>query len=327
MSDFYERVATLRRTGEVFAVATVVGRRPPVSAHVGDHAIVFLDGRMEGFVGGACSREIVRQQAREALQSGQGRLVSIRPDATASSGAEHVVVPMSCASEGAIDVYIEPCVRPHSLVVVGTTPVAAALARLGRALDYDVVRVVDAREQRQAEADSPGERVEPLDSLEALVRATGSNTAVVVASQGHYDEDALASALKAGAGYVGLVASHKRGAVIRTMLEENGVAGTSAIRTPAGLDLGARTPAEVGLSILAEIVKARPAGAADTRDASNAEPATGAATAIDPVCGMRVEIATARHTTSLGGVEYYFCGAGCRAAFVKDPQNFLQPHS
>ncbi len=135
MNDFFERVAALRRDGEIFAVATVVGRRPPVSAHLGDHAIVFADGRMEGFVGGACSREIVRQQAREALDAGHGRLVSIRPDAadTSESTAEHVVVPMTCASEGAIDVYIEPCLRPRSLVVVGDTPVAAALARVGRA--------------------------------------------------------------------------------------------------------------------------------------------------------------------------------------------------
>jgi xanthine dehydrogenase accessory factor len=136
---------------------------------------------------------------------------------------------------------------------------------------------------------------------------------------------------------VGLVASRKRGAAIRGLLEDSGVAGTMAIRVPAGLDLGAHTAPEVALSILAEIVKAPaprqarcdlapaiPAPAAgDPEPAPRlAEPASG----IDPVCGMRVEIAGARHTATLDGVEYYFCGAGCRARFVKDPQAFLQPH-
>ncbi len=131
MTKFHERVAQLGREGRSFATATVVGRRAPVSAHLGDRAIVFADGRMEGFVGGACSREIVRMQALEAITTGAGRLVSIQPDAGGSeSTADRIVVPMTCASEGAVDVYIEPFVQARLLVVVGTTPIAAALARV-----------------------------------------------------------------------------------------------------------------------------------------------------------------------------------------------------
>src|SRR6478672_220715 len=119
MINFFERVAALQRDKQSFAVATVVTRRAPVSAHLGDHAIVFADGRMEGFVGGACSREIVRQQALEAIRARHGRLVSIAPDGAnprgpgpaAESTAEHVVVSMTCASEGAVDVYVEPIVQ------------------------------------------------------------------------------------------------------------------------------------------------------------------------------------------------------------------------
>src|SRR5580765_2058257 len=118
--DFYERIARLGREGQSFAIATVVGRRAPVSSHLGDRAIIFADGRMEGFVGGACSHEIVRTQALDVLASGQSRLVSIRPDAASvQSAADHVVVPMTCASEGAVDVYIEPLARPRLLIVVG----------------------------------------------------------------------------------------------------------------------------------------------------------------------------------------------------------------
>jgi len=330
MIDFFERVAALRRDGEVFAVATVVGRRAPVSAHLGDHAIVFGDGRMEGFVGGACSREIVRQQAREALQSGQGRLVSIRPDAAAAgdSSAEHVMVRMACASEGAIDVYIEPCLRPRSLVVVGATPVASALARLGRAMEYTVVRVVEEREMADLAADAAahGVRLEPLAALETVVGRRCGGAAVVVASQGHYDEGALTSVLKARPGYVGLVASRKRGTMVRGMLEASGVPGVETIRVPAGLDLGARTATEIALSILAEVVKAQLVPPVVESVRSEA-PAAAPASAVDPVCGMTVEIAGARHTASIEGVDYYFCCAACRTRFISDPPAFRHARS
>lgn len=328
--DFFEQIVALRREGQPFAVATVVGRHAPVSAHLGDRAIVFADGRMEGFVGGACSREIVRKQALDALATRCGRLVSIRPDAKAAAGStpEHVIVPMTCVSEGAIDVYVEPFVQPRRLIVVGATPVAAALARLARSMDYEVVRAVDTPEHRdiEQEAASLGVKLARLDDLEGLLKG-GADEAVVVASQGHYDDLALTSALKRGSGYVGLVASRKRGASVRGLLQDSGVPGVATIRNPAGLDLGARTPAEVALSILAEIVQLRPAGTVIERpapaevrpaDTSSAAPTI----AIDPVCQMEVEIATARHTAELDGVVYYFCCAACRSGFLKDPSKY-----
>jgi xanthine dehydrogenase accessory factor len=195
-------------------------------------------------------------------------------------------------------------------------------------MEYDVVRVVDARQKSSLETEAPGMRIETLESLETLVRRAGRAAAVVVASQGHYDEEALASVLKAGAGYVGLVASRKRGATVQKLLAESGVDGTAAIRVPAGLDLGARTPPEIALSILAEIVEAQFSEAPSKSEATTETRQVAASSvAIDPVCGMRVQIAGARHTASLDGVEYYFCGAGCRAGFVKDPQAFLQSRS
>lgn len=329
MVSFFERVAALQREGQSFAVATVVARRAPVSAHLGDHAIVFADGRMEGFVGGACSREIVRRQALQSLQARHARLVSIRPDASEAvdSSAEHIVVPMTCASEGAVDVYVEPFVQARLLVVVGATPVADALARLARSMDYQVTRVVDAREQPDidAEAASLGVKVATLDALEAILGQGASDYAVVVASQGHYDEEAVEVSLKSRVPYVGLVASRKRGTTIRALLEERGVARLVALRNPAGLDLGARTAQEVALSILAEIVQMLPSGtplatsaAIAGTDASPAAPAS----AVDPVCGMQVDVATARHTADVDGVVYYFCCANCRARFVKQPQDY-----
>jgi xanthine dehydrogenase accessory factor len=324
--DIFEGMVTLRRDGLLFAVATVVGRRAPVSAHLGDRAIVYADGRIEGFVGGACSREIIRQQALEALQARCGRLVSIRPDASEPGDGDHVVVPMTCVSEGAVDVYVEPFVQARRVVVVGATPVAEALARLARAMEYDVVRVVDERERQDVEpgAEPRGVKVVALDALDTILQAGAPGQAAVVASQGHYDEQALESILKSGAAYVGLVASRTRGAAVRAVLEENGVPGFETIRNPAGLQLGARTPPEVAVSILAEIVQAHPGGAVAQPPAAAAPAATAPtpAIALDPVGGMRVDVGTARHTAEVEGTVYYFCCAQCRARFLRDPQQY-----
>jgi xanthine dehydrogenase accessory factor len=328
MPDFFDRIAALRQSGEAFAVATVVARRPPVSAHLGDRAIIFADGRMEGFVGGACSREIVRKQALAAMRARHACLVSIRPDATEASASdpEHVVVPMTCVSEGAIDVYVEPHVQPRRLIVLGATPVADALSRIALSLDYQVVRVVGERERRDIDAaGAQGMLVETLESLETVLRAGASeDTAAVVASQGHYDEQALEIILKCGASYVGLVASRKRGASVRDNVEGRGVPGLDDVRIPAGLDLGARTPPEVALSILAEIVQTRPSGSL-TYVGQDFSPARPPETAIDPVCRMEVEIATAQHTADVGGTRFYFCCIQCQARFTKEPARYLEP--
>jgi xanthine dehydrogenase accessory factor len=328
--DLFERIAALRRERQPFALATVVARRAPVSSHLGDRAIVFADGRMEGFIGGGCAREIIRKQALEVLQTRSGRLVSIRPDASEriESSGEQVVIPMSCVSEGAVDVYVEPFVEARRLVVVGATPVAEALTRLARAMDYDVCRVVDAGEQRDvaSTAEALGATVITLDALEKTLNEGTERhleQAAVVVSQGHYDEQALESILKCRVSYVGLVASRKRGAVVRSLLEQQGGSGAAAVRMPAGIDLGARTPAEVALSILAEIVQANPSDAPAQTMATVAAPET--VMAVDPICGMTVDVATARHTAEVDGETYYFCCANCRALFVRDPRQYRIP--
>jgi xanthine dehydrogenase accessory factor len=337
MDDFFDRVAALKRDGQPFAVATVVARRPPVSAHLGDRAIIFADGRMDGFVGGACSREIIRKQALEVLRTRAARLVSIRPEVNgaAEPGSERVVVAMTCASEGAVDVYVEPIVRPRTIVVAGATPVAAAVARIARAMRYDVVRVVDGAEQGDVNADaaSIGARVATLDRLEAILGEAAANSgdsAAIVASQGHYDEPALEVILKAGVPYVGLVASHKRGATVRAGLAESRVPNVERLRNPAGLDLGARSPEEVALSILGEIVQlgTRAASSDHPPGAQAPSPAPAApVVATDPVCHMEVNVATAKHVAEVDGTTYYFCCPGCRGRFVKDPQRYLSAAS
>jgi xanthine dehydrogenase accessory factor len=321
--EFFEQAAAFRREGRPFAVATVVARRAPVSAHLGDRAIVFVDGQMEGFVGGACSHEIIRRQALEVLRSRRARLVSIRPDAShLDELPEHVTVAMTCASEGAIDVYVEPFLPAPRLIVAGATPAASALVRLAHNMDYEVVRAVQLRERRDVEADVavPGVSVVALETLAPVVDegvSRGLEQSAVVASQGHYDEEALEILLTRPLFYIGLVASRRRAGMITAYLKEQGISGLTALRNPAGLDLGARTPIEVALSILAEIVQVRTANAP-----AHADPPRAAATAVDPVCGMDVDIANAHYTADVDGRTYYFCCPICQSHFVRNPQQF-----
>jgi xanthine dehydrogenase accessory factor len=159
--------------------------------------------------------------------------------------------------------------------------------------------------------------------------AGSPDLSAVVVSQGHYDEEALEAILHAGVPYVGLVASRTRGAAVKALLEDHGVPGVTTIRNPAGLDLGARTAPEVALSILAEIVQARPAGAARAATSEAARPpaaqltTSATATAIDPVCGMSVVVASARHQAEHDGVTYHFCCRNCASKFLTDPQAYL----
>jgi xanthine dehydrogenase accessory factor len=263
--QFLKQLEELDRTQVPYATATVVVRRSPVSAHLGDRAIVTADGRMEGFVGGSCSRDIVRRQGLDAIRTGIARLLRIRPEPEATddvSDAQTVIVPMGCASEGAVDVYIEPHLPARTLLIVGHTPVAAELARLGSVLaGYRVQRVVATEELRDLSSDATTSAV-AIESLAGYLSELGAQRerlVAVVASQGHYDERALSQLLSGEPqAFVGLLASRKRATAVLGALEQEGVPHDrlATVRNPVGLDIGARTPGEVAVSILAEIISA-----------------------------------------------------------------------
>jgi len=369
---FYDRVAGLERDHASFAIATVVARRSPVSSHLGDRALIFADGHMEGFVGGSCSRDIVRRHALEAIRSRRPLLLRIRPDGRSEARADRrdqdasaaddltrtdrVTIPMSCSSEGAVDVYIEPRVPLRRLIVVGFTPIAEALARIAIALDYDVVRVVIESELRDLQyrpalaphggiaagdaaahseqaniAAVPGVRLLELRALrlmlDGLDDAQQRDLVAIVASQGHYDELALEVLLDFPIAFTGLLASRRRAATVLGVLAQQGLSAErlAAIHQPVGLDLGARSPGEVAVSILAEIIAlGQTAPAATPPDAASpAEPTAASGVAIDPICGMEVEITAALDRFEHAGTTYYFCCAGCRATFAADPQHAL----
>jgi xanthine dehydrogenase accessory factor len=325
----FDRLAELERSGQAFALATVVGRRAPVSATLGDRAIVFADGRMEGYVGGACARDIVLTWALGALRRGRSQLLSIRPGfaterAAGEDGIDRVVVPMGCASEGAIEIYIEPHLPRRRLIVVGFTPVAEAVARVGASLDYRVTRFVLAKEVAQLKAE-PEVEIFALDELGSFLEREGSDAAriaAVVASQGHYDESALERLLAIPLGYLGVLASRKRMDALRGSLTQSGVGleRLLQIRNPIGLDIGAQGPAEIALSILAEIVSLAPR---EAEVEENPAATAGPETVVDPICGMRVEPGGESPKLEHAGVTYYFCCDGCLRRFASEPQRHL----
>ena len=225
------RTDALTASRTPFAVATVVRRQRPSSVRPGDSAVVLADGTIEGFVGGACAEESVRLHALRVLETGEPLLLRIVPgevEGPAQEGA--VTVSNPCLSGGALEIFLEPHVPAPRLVIVGNTPIALALSRLASEVGFDAYM---GTVLSHAFADD--------------------DAAVVVASHGHGEEEALEAALATAVPYVGLVASRVRGAAVRESLD----ADTTRLRTPAGLDIGARTPEEVALSILAEIVAVR----------------------------------------------------------------------
>lgn len=293
-SEVLVQAGRLADEGRPYALATVVRVVRPASTRRGDRALVTPDGALAGWVGGACSEPIVVREALRALADGEPRLVRIGPAGSGVGAPDDVVVAESrCASEGVVEVLIEPELPGPLLAVLGEGVAGRTLAQLARIVGW---RVTD--------------QLDPDTSADA----------VVVATMGHGDEDALASALKAGVGYVGLVASARRAAVVLEALREQGIgeADLARVRSPAGRDLGPSTQEEIAVAVLAELVDWRHglAGAAQAIAAGVASAGVAAAEAVDPVCGMTVAVAGAP-TAVRGGVTWYFCSVGCRDHFER----------
>lgn len=295
-----DRAEQLRSEREPFALATVVRAQHPTSVIPGDAAIVHADGTIEGFVGGVCAEASVRLQALRALETGEAVLLRILPpgeglgEGGIATAEGSVTVQNPCLSGGALEVFVEPRRPRPVLAVVGETPIALALADLGERVGYEVVRGAAAAE--------PGP----------------DRAALVVASHGRDEERPLAAALRAGVPYVALVASNVRGESVRGELDVPGPL-REQLRTPAGLEIGARTPPEIALAILAEIVATRgQAPAPAERPAGRDATETGLKMTADPVCGMDVAVSDASVHLDVGGQRFYFCCEGCRDTFAAD---------
>ncbi|MEP9381680.1 XdhC family protein [Nocardioides cheoyonin] len=301
-----ERARELAEAGEAVALATVVWRQGPSSGHQGSRAIVTAEGRVEGWIGGACAEPVVLREARDVIGSGEPRLLYLGTgsgdEPTVPEGATYVS--MSCQSEGALQIFVEPVLPVTDLVVVGRTPMVATLADLAAAIGW-----------RARAVDTPDLPSTPL----------ARHSIVVVATQGHDDEDAVRWALESlpdGPAFVGLVASRKRGDAVLGYLADRGVDPEllRRVHNPVGLDLGHTTHAEIAVAVLAQLVQLRAAGAL--------RPATGPSRteeALDPVCHMSVPADDSHWPLERDGSTYYFCCPGCHDRFAEDPTAYLVP--
>ncbi|MFL6168261.1 MAG: XdhC family protein [Ornithinibacter sp.] len=284
------RIDELSTTGVPFVQATVVRAQEPTSARPGDRAIILADGSIEGFVGGHCAAGSVRSAALDALDSGQSMLLRVLPDGDdvfpESPGASIVVNP--CLSGGALEIYLEPLLPAPVLHLVGTSPVADAVADVARVVGFVVDR--DDAPTRQA-------------------------TAVVVSSHGGDEAGEVRAALEEGVGFVGVVCSRTRGEALLADLDLTG-ADAARVHVHVGLDIGARTAPEIGLSIVGAIVRGiRVDGLAAP---PSAQTAPAPLQAVDPVCGMTVTVGPDTAHAVVDGVDHWFCMTGCRDRFVAD---------
>jgi xanthine dehydrogenase accessory factor len=306
-TDLLARAEELRAARTPYVLATVVRAERPTSAKAGDSALILADGTLDGFVGGTCAESTVRLQGLRLLQTGASTLLRITPEAEVAEprpagrptdeAEGMVIVNNPCLSGGSLEIFLEAMMPAPLIHVHGDAPVARALVRVGAAAGYDLV------------------------AANAATAIPPDTAAVVIASHGRGEEAALAAAVRADVPYIALVASRKRGEIVLASV------GVSAerVHSPAGLDIGARTASEVAVSILAEIIATRtvPIPVTAVAAPTSPRPAEIGSTALDPVCGMTVSVTADALATEHAGQMYYFCGSGCKVAFIDDPHRYL----
>jgi xanthine dehydrogenase accessory factor len=308
------RIGELTRSGQAFALATVVWRQGPSSSKQGSRAIITADGQLDGWIGGACAEPVVIREAKQVIADGTARLLLLGDPGQFGTVVPKgmTVVPISCQSEGALEVYIEAVLPVPHLVIVGGSPMTRTLAQLARALDWSTDLVATGEF-------GPG--------------SASERSMVIVATQGHGDEDMIERAVAMNPAYLGLVASRKRGEAVLGYLADRGVPQEQLdrVHAPAGLDLGKTTHEEMAVAILAELVQLRASGTLAQvpapRPGHRAELTQAELTqaeAVDPVCGMTVAPGPSGLPLEHGGATYHFCCAGCRRSFEEDPDAYIK---
>jgi xanthine dehydrogenase accessory factor len=315
-ADVLADAVELTRARTPFVLATVVWRRGPSSGHVGSKAVVLADGTVHGWLGGACAEPTMIREARAALDDGVPRRLFLgAPDELAAHDIdETITVPMACESEGAVEIYLEPFLPAPQVVVIGRSPAVHVLTVQARVLGWDVAVIDDGGD--------PDEHPVPelvRTSLDLAGLGVGPCTAIVVATQGHYDDLALRAALHTDAGYIGVVAAEKRASALVELLRDNGLddAQLARVHAPAGLDLGPVDNAEIAVAVLADLVARRSSG--QLRGPGSAGPVE----AVDPVCGMTVFVTTAKYHAEHEGTDYWFCAPGCLQVFKRNLGSYV----
>ncbi len=287
--DLEDQCNDLRAREEPFVLATVVAYKSPQSAKPGSKAIIKSDGTMLGWIGGGCVQPIVLREAKEALQTGQSKLLTISPDDPRDDWKGVQSFRMTCEGGGSLEIYLEPFLPKPQLLVIGSSPVAETLAQLGALLDFKVVA---------AETD-----------LSSVKDQINESSYVVIATMGNSDEEGLLAVVGTRPKYLGLVASKKKSEALFEYARSTGATDEdiAVITCPAGVEIGSETLPEIALSIAAEIVRVRRASSEPQVVVENV--------ATDPVCGMTVDIASAKYSSVVDGQTFYFCCLRCKETF------------
>jgi xanthine dehydrogenase accessory factor len=347
---FLKKADELTAKGESFAFAVVVRTEGPSSGKAGDKAIVTADGTLWGWVGGGCTQPVVIKEALKALADGRARLVRITPGASPESPVGVVDYAMKCHSGGALDIFIEPVTAKPRILILGRSPAAKTLARLAAAVGFSVAAAApETSRENFPDADLV------LDDLGLGDLKIGAQTFIVVSTQGERDEEGLELALSTEASYIAFISSRTKAEKILKSFAAAGATEESLkrVRAPAGMAIGAKSPEEIAVSVLAEIIQvkaARAQSAQAAQSATSAQPAqtasprlgqitlgaetqpsaeaasgagqTATEEAVDPICGMTVKIARAKYTSEYRGAKFYFCCAGCKQAFDQQPEKY-----
>lgn len=321
---FLEKGQELRKKNEPFAIALVVRREAPSSGKTGDKAIINKFGEIIGWVGGGCVRAIIIKEAEDAMKTGRARLVRIGKALNQSQQEGVMEYKMTCQSEGLVEVFIEPVLPPPHLVVMGKTAIAKALVKLAKASGFRVTAV------------APDVKPDTFDKVDELITQyslkqvnTTPASSIVVATQGDNDEIALQEAAAKASSYLGFVSSRKKGDKLMDYLKDAGVdpSRVATIKSPAGIDINAKSPEEVAISILAEIIQVKSqvgAGAAFTMFDTTREEAGKPKFYINPVCGVPVDVNSPKHVIDYKGEKVYFCCDGCKVKFEQNPEKYME---
>jgi xanthine dehydrogenase accessory factor len=312
-SDFLQEIARLRGEEEAFVLATVVAYKSPQSAKPGSKAIIKADGEMIGWIGGGCVQPIVLREAKQALQSGKPKLLTISPDEPRDDWKGVGSYRMTCEGGGSLEIYLEPFLPKPQLLIVGRSPVAQTVAHLGHMLDFKVI-VADpeVKSEQFTDADLL------LTDLSQVRSHIDENSFVVVATMGNGDEEGLLAIIGTRPRYLGLVASQKKSQALFEYVRETGASeeDIAVCKCPAGMELGSETLPEIALSVAAEIVRVR---------RSSSEQAVAPKVAKDPVCGMMVDIEDARYTSVVNNETIYFCCLRCKETFDRPQVSQITP--
>lgn len=324
LDKFLDTTKELTKKNQPFAMAIVVRREAPSSGKTGDKAIIDQYGEISGWAGGGCVKAIMLKEAEDAMRSGKARLVRIGQTATGQPQDGVKEYKMTCQSEGTVELFIEPVLPPPHLVVMGQGAIARALVKLGRFAGYRVTAV--APDAKPTTFEGIDELITQMNLQQVKLNPVSF---IVVATQGEQDEEALQQALQKKAAYIGFVASKKKRTSVFTYLQQSGIEEEAihAIHSPAGIDINAKKPEEVAISIFAEIVQrinnsTEPLGFTQF-DVTRSE-AGKPKFYTNPVCGVPVDVNNPKHIIDYHGEKVYFCCDGCRVKFEANPEKYMK---